>query len=264
MQERRQSAGLFLQSIKSIKKNISSFESEDDFGEKFHTRSSEPYYFESAYCHVKCNKVFPVNEKGQLVIADYVENTKSDRQQTKTNGNSRDDENRPSAAQLTNSHKGQCTSADCVHNATSGPAGPLGRNLSDSINGGSEAGPSREGFDSFAEDPEMSGIPTNYKCSYLCRPLPQTEIDAIVTLRQAVDRPVKQLRSILQSCDKDCPNPHYQSFYVHLEVDPDNPDIIYTYILSRDLRVTLCCAHSMAAVRAKSEYSEQHLLITAN
>ena len=30
-------AGLFLQSIKSIKKSINTFESEDDYGEKFHT-----------------------------------------------------------------------------------------------------------------------------------------------------------------------------------------------------------------------------------
>ena len=150
--------------------------------------------------------------------------------------NSRDDESRPSAAQLTKSHRGQCTSTECVHDATSGPAGPLGRKLSDNIDGDSEAGPSGEGFDSFAEDPEMSGIPTKYKCSHLCRPLLQTEKDAIITLRQAFDRLVKQLLNVLQVYDKDRPNPHYQSFYVHLEVDPDDPKIIYTYILSRDLK----------------------------
>ena len=72
LQLRQNKAGLFLQCTKSIKKSICSFESEEDFGERFHTRSSEPFFFESAYCHVKCQKVFPVNEKGQLVIADHV------------------------------------------------------------------------------------------------------------------------------------------------------------------------------------------------
>ena len=108
LRERRQSAGLFLQFVKSIEKNISCFKSEDDLGEKFHTRSSFPYFFESAYCHVKHNEVFPVNEKGQLAIADCVDNSRSDKWQNDQNGSIRDNESRPSTAQLTNSNEGRC------------------------------------------------------------------------------------------------------------------------------------------------------------
>ena len=60
----------------------------------------------------------------QLVITDCVEN-KSDKQKTNQNGTSRDDESRPSTAQLTNSNEGQCASADFVHDTKSGPADPL-------------------------------------------------------------------------------------------------------------------------------------------
>ena len=69
---RQNKAGLFLQCIKFIKKNTRSFESEEDLGEQFHKCSFEPFFYESSYCHVKCEKVFPVNEKGQLVIADHI------------------------------------------------------------------------------------------------------------------------------------------------------------------------------------------------
>ena len=261
LRKRQQAAGLLLQSIKSIKKDIRSFESEDDFGERCHTRSSEPYFFESAYCHVKCNEVFPVNEKGQLVIADCITDTKSDRQQPKTNGNIGDEETRPIADELTNSKKVQCTSANSTQNATSGSADNLGTVLSANIDDGKEAGTSGEGFASSTKGPQMSDNPTKYKCSYLCKPLTQTEIDAIVTLRQAFDRPVEQLRSVLQSCDEDCPNPHYQSFYIHLEADPDDPDIIYTYYLPRDLKghSLLCslngnCQSKLRIIRAASAH----------
>ena len=53
LQLRQEKAGLFLQTIKAIKKNINVLESEDDFGEKFHTVAYEPYFYESAYCHYK-------------------------------------------------------------------------------------------------------------------------------------------------------------------------------------------------------------------
>ena len=36
---------------------------------------SEPYFHELAYCHVRGNNVYPINEKGQWLIAKYDSNS---------------------------------------------------------------------------------------------------------------------------------------------------------------------------------------------
>ena len=68
LQLQKDKAALFLKSITSIKQRIMELGSEDDFGEQYQTFPSEPYFHESAYCHVGCNNVFLTNEKGQLSI----------------------------------------------------------------------------------------------------------------------------------------------------------------------------------------------------
>ena len=52
-----------------------------------------------------------------------------------------------------------------------------------------------------------------WKCTKECKTLLQSDINAIVSFRQAFEEPNKQnLRYMLFNCDKDCPNGHY---YTH-------------------------------------------------
>ena len=88
------------------------------------------------------------------------------------------------------------------------------------------------------------------------------EVDSIVILRQVFDTPIKKLRGVLHLCDKECPNPHYQSFYVHKGQDPMLPSSLTHTAFSGIIKVTLCFALSRAAVTANSEFWEQHVLIT--
>ena len=65
---RKYHAGFFLNCFKKIK--LVQIESHNDFGNPCHIRSSEPYFYESAYLHNKCDVVFPINNEGQLVISE--------------------------------------------------------------------------------------------------------------------------------------------------------------------------------------------------
>ena len=188
LQLRKDRAGLFLKSITSIKQKITKFESEDDFGDRYHMVSSEPYFYESAYCHIRCKTVFPINEKGQLLLAACHSN--SDNRGSQLTDNSHSDRSRVSGDKLTSSTK------DC----------------------------------------KKSKHSLKWKCSFLCRPLPQTEVDSIIALRQAFEKPVEQLRSVLHACDEDCPNLHFESFFVQVEQDEEDPTLTYTYYIPRDLK----------------------------
>ena len=101
LQLRKHTAGLFLQSVTCIKKKIRKFESEDDFGERYHTLLSEPYFYESAYCHVRCNTIFPVNDNSQWLIAEYdTHRMEDDARRMKLTENITDDETKLSGDEL--------------------------------------------------------------------------------------------------------------------------------------------------------------------
>ena len=126
LQLRKYQTAIFLNSIKSVK--LIKIDSHDDFGDRCHTDSSEPYFYESAYLHNKCDTVFPINSRGQVVVSDvYLVNNPG-----KQNSNLPEDQKKK--------HK-------------------------------------------------------EWKCSFQCRPITQSEIDSIIALRLAFDVPVKNLRS---------------------------------------------------------------------
>ena len=54
------------------------------------------------------------------------------------------------------------------------------------------------------------GQPTKeWNCHSECKVITDTEVSAIVHLRQAFDKPLHELRSALDRCDDGCPNQHY-------------------------------------------------------
>ena len=51
--------------------------------------------------------------------------------------------------------------------------------------------------------------PTRWKCTSECKALTPSEVEAVVELKQSFEKPMKELRDALDSCDDGCPNGHY-------------------------------------------------------
>ena len=78
------------------------------------------------------------------------------------------------------------------------------------------------------EDETASGTKQGKKqaikwaCTSECKPIQQSELDAIISLREAFELPMPELRRILHTCNDGCPNEHYtkavvcRNFYVTL------------------------------------------------
>ena len=66
LQLRRKYAGFLLNSIRCIKSIT--LKTQDDLGKGCHTQSTEPYFYEAAYLHVR-ETVIPVNDDGECVVA---------------------------------------------------------------------------------------------------------------------------------------------------------------------------------------------------
>ena len=71
---RKQSAGYFLGCVRSIS-NLQL--SKDGFGEKYHTPSSEPYYYDQSYAQVERKAAIPVDSKGICIVAGVIERAAS-------------------------------------------------------------------------------------------------------------------------------------------------------------------------------------------
>ena len=69
LQLRRKYAGFLLKSIRHIKSIT--LKTQDDFGKGCHTHSTEPYFYEAAYLHVR-ETLIPVNDNGECVVAHQV------------------------------------------------------------------------------------------------------------------------------------------------------------------------------------------------
>ena len=69
LQIRRKHAGFLVATIKLIKSI--SLKERNDFGKGYHTSSTEPFFYEAAYLHVR-DPPIPVNEKGECVVAQEV------------------------------------------------------------------------------------------------------------------------------------------------------------------------------------------------
>ena len=62
-----------------------------------------------------------------------------------------------------------------------------------------------------------------WKCSTECKTVTDEERHAIMVLKKAFDGPIEELRYVLETCDDDCPNPHYQRM-VHVDNEVCNDD----------------------------------------
>jgi len=58
-----------------------------------------------------------------------------------------------------------------------------------------------------------------WECSCECRPLTETEIDSIVSLRAAFENSMQEVRSALDTCDDGRPNQHYTKLVADSTVD---------------------------------------------
>ena len=65
LQLRRKYAGFLLNSIRCIKSIT--LKTQDDLGKGCHTQSTEPYFYEATYLHVR-ETLIPVNDDGECVV----------------------------------------------------------------------------------------------------------------------------------------------------------------------------------------------------
>ena len=63
---RKDNVGSLLTSIRNIKSL-----SIKDFGDKYHTASTEPYFYDAAYTPVKRDSSIPVTRNGKCVVAKH-------------------------------------------------------------------------------------------------------------------------------------------------------------------------------------------------
>ena len=123
---RQLQAGALLWSIRYIQSIP--IKQREDFGISCHSMSTEPYFYDAAYCPVKIVSPIPINEDGACVVA-------------------------------------------------------------------SELNP--------------DGNKKRWECSTECKPLTNTEVDAILTLKEAFNGEIEEVRHALDTCDEGCPNGHY-------------------------------------------------------
>jgi len=61
--------------------------------------------------------------------------------------------------------------------------------------------------------------PMKWECSCECKPLTETEVNSIVSLRAAFENPMQEVRYALDTCDDGCPNQHYTKVVADSAVD---------------------------------------------
>jgi len=61
--------------------------------------------------------------------------------------------------------------------------------------------------------------PTKWECSCECKPLTETEVDAIVSLRAAFENPMQEVRHTLETCGDGCLNQHYTKLVAGFTLD---------------------------------------------
>ena len=61
----------------------------------------------------------------------------------------------------------------------------------------------------FLQNKDGSPQSLHWKCHAACRPLSDEEVDTIVSLREAFNQPMAEIRHIIHTCDDGCLNTHY-------------------------------------------------------
>ena len=64
-----------------------------------------------------------------------------------------------------------------------------------------------------------------WKCYSKCKPLTDKEIGVILYFKSGFDADMKDVHKLLDKCDDDCPNTHYQKV-VHIHDESPNTEIV--------------------------------------
>ena len=73
---------------------------------------------------------------------------------------------------------------------------------------------------------EGDSIPRTWKCSSKCKHLTDKEIGVILYFKSGFGADMKDVRKLLDKCDDDCPNTHYQKV-VHFHDESPNSEIVH-------------------------------------
>ena len=74
MQHRKKYAGRLIKTIREI--SDLPLKGVEEFGDREHTVSSEPYYYDTAYHPVKRHSSIPVDENGKCIVAEVIASAK--------------------------------------------------------------------------------------------------------------------------------------------------------------------------------------------
>ena len=105
---------------------------------------------------------------------------------------------------------------------------------------------------------EGDSIPRTWKCSSKCKPLTDKEIGVILDFKSGFSADMKDVRKLLDKCDDDCPNTHYQKV-VHFHDESPNSEIVHYNSVELKGHSLLCftgdeCNSKLRILRAASTH----------
>ena len=98
--------------------------------------------------------------------------------------------------------------------------------------------------------------PLKWQCYSQCKPLTIAEVNAIVTLKEEFQKPIKEVLHTLQVCDDGCPNEHFSK---SVEASPNNDIYLDCYAIDREGHPLVCfndgnCVSKLRILRAASTH----------
>ena len=105
---------------------------------------------------------------------------------------------------------------------------------------------------------EGDSIPRTWKCSSKCKQLTDKEIGVILDFKSGFGADMKDVRKLLDKCDDDCPNTHYQKV-VHFHDQCPNGEIVHYNSVELKGHSLLCftgdeCNSKLRILRAASTH----------
>ena len=105
---------------------------------------------------------------------------------------------------------------------------------------------------------EGDSIPRTWKCSSKCKLLTDKEIGVILDFKSGFGADMKDVRKLLDKCDDDCPNTHYQKV-VHFHDESPNSEIVHYNSVELKGHSSLCftgdeCNSKLRILRAASTH----------
>ena len=79
--------------------------------------------------------------------------------------------------------------------------------------------------------------PLKWQCYSQCKPLTIAEVNAIVTLKEEFQKPIKEVLHTLQVCGDGCPNEHFSK---SVEASPNNDIYLDCYAVDREGHPFVC------------------------